>query len=223
MRTVPILPVLGLTLLSGCGGPPFRWIDVTAGLDLRIYDSPILIDFESAPLGPFPSGKTLQGVRFEFPGSPGEIVLSSATRTPERAFSRVIDASRYTLKSPSGPHVLSPGGALLGPGPDPAVEEDHLTLHFDPPVRGAWISVLMQSLDGRSHVDVRATLEDGRTDRVTLQIPRYASTSLDLSGHIMTGLRAPDSPLVRLEFIESDADAQFADCNIGYDGLYVLP
>ncbi len=215
--------VLIFTLLAGCSNPPpFQWIDLGENMTFAAYELPTLVDFESVPLGPFPGGTTLEGVRFEFPGSPGQIVLSGDTRTPERAFSRVIDPSRYHLDGTAGPRILSPGGAMLGPGPDAAVEQDHLTLHFDPPVRGAWIAVLLQSLDGRSHVDVRATLEDGRTDLRTLEIPHYGDTSLDLSGHITAGLRAPQSPLVRLEFIESDSDAQFADCNVGYDGLMLL-
>jgi hypothetical protein len=214
------------SLLLACAlcacSPAVEWLDPAAGAEVSIDPAAERVDLDALPLGAIGDGTTLGGVRLSFPGSPGVLVEQRASATPEGRFTRVIDVSLHRLEATSGTRLISPGGALLGPGPDAAVELDHLTLEFAPPVRGAWIDVLFQSLDGGSGVRLRATLLDGSVHERELAIPVREVEGFSASGAVTAGLRLTKGRLTRLEFIESDGDATFPDANVGYDTLRVL-
>ena len=67
----------------------------------------------------------------------------------------MIDPTTNKLFPTTGLNVLSPGGTTLGPGPNPAVENDGLSLTFSSPLAAFGFDHLSQSADGFSFTSVQ--------------------------------------------------------------------
>ncbi|MGK3946184.1 hypothetical protein ABK046_48520, partial [Streptomyces caeruleatus] len=75
------------------------------------------------------------------------MVAASSTLTPG-GFGGTTNTILNKLPATSGLNVLSPGGLVLGPGSNPSVEGDWLTLEFQAPVTYFGFDHLSQSADG---------------------------------------------------------------------------
>jgi hypothetical protein len=194
-----------------------------AGFDAASSGAPVRVGFDHVRSGTDVSGRRLRGARFS--AGAGEaaapIVVSAAdTFTPPGFESPVpFDPADNTLPATSGRRVLSPGGARLGPGPDPAVEDDDLVVSFDRPVTAVGFDVLFQSLDCCSFVSVTLTDPSGAViaeyDPIPTGQPEGAVASP--GGAVFVGFTASAPRIATLVVDEYDANAVFPDANIGYD------
>jgi hypothetical protein len=139
--------------------------------------------------------------------------------TPDGVFGGVVDSSTNKLPGTSGQNVLSPGGVTLGPGPDPTVEDDDITLVFPTPVASVGFDHLSQSSDGfsSSSIEVRDAL-----DTVLYAGPIPIS---DLGGGgapggaDFFGVVSDAEDIAKVIISEDDANNTFPDCNIGIDSI----
>jgi hypothetical protein len=178
------------------------------------------LNFDSIAPGTNITGQVIQGIEFQAPGSP-LIVVDAASTATTGGFSNTVDTSLNRLYATSGRNVLSPGGAELAPGPDPAREADSLTLVFHNPVVAFGLDLLWQQADPSSLTDVRV-FDD---NNVLLHSARLGSTP-QVNGNGWTGgsdffgVVATGGTLIgRIEFIEMDGDNRYPDSNIGYDSM----
>ena len=180
---------------------------------------PVRMGFDSIASGTNISGQVLDGVRFVGPYSQLIVVSSASTYTPD-GFANTTNTSLNKLPATSGLNVLSPGGAVLGPGPSPFVEGDWLTLEFQTPVTYFGFDHLSQSADGRGFTYIRVLdpnenlLYGGFVGISDLGGPG-APGGADFWGVWTTG----GSTIGRIEVIESECDAEYPDVNIGFDSL----
>ena len=180
---------------------------------------PIRNGFDSIAAGTNISGQVLDGVRYVGPYAQLFVVSSASTYTPD-GFTNTTNTSLNKLPATSGLNVLSPGGAVLGPGPSPFVEGDWLTLEFQTPVTYFGFDHLSQSADGHGFTYIRvldpsdSLLYGGFVDISDLGGPG-APGGADFWGVWTTG----GSTISRIELIESECDNVHPDVNIGFDSL----
>ena len=180
---------------------------------------PVRMGFDSIAAGTNITGQILDGVRFVGPQAPLIVVAASSTSTPG-GFSGATDTSLNKLPATSGLNVLSPGGAVLGPGSNPAVEGDWLTLEFQSPVTYFGFDHLSQSADGVGFTSIRVfdpnfnVLYSGK-----IGISNLGGGGAP-GGADFWGVYATDGTLIgRVEITEDDSDARYPDANIGFDSL----
>ena len=189
------------------------------GFNRAAGNPPIIIDFDDIPPGIDISNTTIRGVHFVRVEAPLIVVRGRDTYTPE-GFRGVRDRSRNRLYPTTGENVLSPGGVVLGPGPNPEVEGDSLTLIFEPPVQAFGYDHLSQSADGDSWVRIRVYSDSG----ALLYGGWMPISSVEGSccgnpgGTDFWGIVSSAPNIKRIEIIEAeDRDNLFPDCNIGFD------
>ena len=181
--------------------------------------SPTTIDFDGITAGTDVGGTVIGGARFVASGAPLTVVRGADTFTPVSFDSGFVGT--HTLIPTSGENVLSPGGVVLGPGSDPNVENDDLTLTFATPVAAVGFDVLWQSADGSSSAVVKVFDSEAHllfTETVpSTQLGGTGSGSP--GGRDFWGVLANDAVITRVVVDETDADGSNPDSNIGYDTL----
>lgn len=209
--------------------------------DRRMFDGiggrpPVVVDFDDlAPGGDLGVARgardTLDnvapgGIEFVAGMAPLIVVRGSDTFLGP-GYVDVRQPSRHRLVPTSGERLLSPGGEELAAGPTAALEDDDITLVFDPPVSAVGFDLLTPSADGMSFVDVAVIAIDGRV----LHAGRVATRGLaagpggqwpppsdDFFGVVSA---ANDIALVVLD--ELDQDPVCPDSNIGIDTIAFAP
>lgn len=180
---------------------------------------PVRMGFDSIAAGTDITGQLLDGVRFVGPHAPLIVVAASSTFTPG-GFTGTTNTSLNTLPATSGLNVLSPGGVVLGPGLNPGVEGDWLTLEFQAPVTYFAFDHLSQSADGVGFTSIRVF----DTNSNVLYSGNIGISNLGdggaPGGADFWGIYATDGTLIgRVEVTEGDSDARYPDSNIGFDSL----
>ena len=180
---------------------------------------PVRMGFDSIAAGTDITGQVIDGLRFVGPYAPLIVVAANSTFTPG-GFSGTTNTSLNKLPATSGLNVLSPGGAVLGPGLNPGVEGDWLTLEFQSPVTYFGFDHLSQSADSVGFTSIRVL----DTNSNVLYNGNIAISNLggagapggaDFWGIYATG----GTTIGRVEITEGDNDAQYPDANIGFDSL----
>jgi len=190
-----------------------------AGFNAAAGNPPISIDFDGISPGTDIGGATISGVTFTQTGSPLIVVRAADTYTPPAGYVGIIDASTNVLPATSGQNVLSPGGIVLGPGPDPAIESDSLTLTFTSALSAFGFDHLSQSADGASYTSI--TVFDSNNNVMYSGIIPIsnvggigggAPAAADFWGIVSTG-----ADIKQIVITETDNNNVFPDCNIGFD------
>jgi hypothetical protein len=182
-----------------------------------------VIDFDDISPDTDISGQQISGVQFVQVGAPLIVVRADDTYTPPDGWGGTArNPSQNKLIATTPENVLSPGGRELVPGPDPN-QEDSPILIFAQPIQAFGFDHISQSADGLSFTSVRVIGIDGSvlySDRIPISNTGPADDALpaaDFWGILF------DSPLIaRIEFIETDNNNIYPDCNIGYDTMIVV-
>ena len=209
----------------GCGVSAFAASVTVFAQDLNGFNAaagnpPIGVDFDSTAPGTDIGGTTINGVLFTATGSPLIVVKGADTQT-SGAYSGVVDASTNKLLPTSGANVLSPGGAVLSPGPDAAVEDDGVEIEFDSPVKAVGFDHLSQSADGFGFTSVQV-FDDANNSLFSGTIPISNVGGLpggNPGGADFWGIVSDTANIDVVRITEGDADANFPDNNIGFDTL----
>jgi hypothetical protein len=230
--------------LAAAKNPAPRGSCANVCLNLADFDRaagapPIVIDFESMPCGLTVDGQTHCGVMFQMVRAPLEVVCAEDTYTPS-GFKEARHAERCSLRATSGQMLLSPGGAVLAPGPNPAVEDDDIIMTFSPPVACVGLDHISQYADGMSYTRVKVIAEDGTVlHEGTIDIgsgrwliehgdqrfiggdevpPNDPNSTVDFWGFVS---RAANIHQVRID--ETDDNDVCPDSNIGIDSVRFAP
>lgn len=211
-----------------------------AEFDAAAGAPPIVIDFDNLPCGFSLDGQTMCGVTFQMVNAPLEVVCAEETFTPE-GFKDAAGARERRLRATSGRMLLSPGGPELGPGPDPMIEDDDVTLVFDPPVACIGFDHVSQLADGMSYTRVQVVAVDGQLlyeGTIDIGLGRWlsehgerrfdgpggappvedADATADFWGFVA------DQAIIReLRIDEADDNDVCPDSNIGIDSLRYAP
>ncbi len=184
----------------------------------------VIIDFEDIAPGTDITNQTIEGIKFEpnllTRSAPLIVVKGNDTYTPS-GFSPA-GSGNNTLFATSGDNVLSPGGEILGPGPNATLENDDLTLIFTDPVSAVGFDVLFQSLDGASFTYVKLLDASDNILYPSTMIPTTAAPNWDC-GTVFVGFVSDSSNIAKIVIDEQDGNAANADCNIGFDTLRFGP
>jgi hypothetical protein len=194
---------------------------------------PIAIDFDRAIPGDDLAGQTQCCVAFQKVNAPLIVVRQDETYTPP-GFRDLANPGEYALKATSGIQLLSPGGPRLGPGPDPAIEDDDISMIFNPPVAAVGFDHVSQYADGNSYTHVQVfdvagneiyagTIEIGPDwerygGRIISSIEPIANATTDFWGIVSASANIRE---IRID--ERDDDSVNPDCNIGIDTLRFAP
>ena len=192
---------------------------------------PVSVTFDNLAAGDDIASENLCGVTFQPVNAPLIVVRAADTYTPE-GFRDLPDPKPYALVASSGDQLLSPGGAKLGPGPDPAIEDDDIVLTFEPPVAAVGFDHISQLADGMSYTSVQvidvngnvlydATLEIGEVfeQRSYLShLPEAHNSTVDFWGIV-----SQSSNIREIRIDERDDNEVCPDSNIGIDTLRFAP
>ena len=187
--------------------------------------APVAVDFDDHLDGDELLGEIATGVVIVGGRAPLMVVRADRTFTPDR-YENTADPAAYRLHATSGEMILSPGGIELGPGPDPQLEDDDVTLIFDPPVAAVGFDLLLPSLDGMSFVDVVVIAVDGEIlHSGGIHVPRADAerTSFPPSGAAFWGYVADGCRISEVRLDERDEDPVCPDANIGLDSIRIAP
>jgi|GEM_PF-2890024 len=185
-----------------------------AGFNLAAGNPPIIIDFDDIPAGTDISNTTIRGIHFMRVQAPLVVVRGRDTYTPP-GFDGVRNADLNRLYPTTGENVLSPGGVVLGPGPNPAIEGDSIILIFDPPVQAFGYDHLSQSADGHSLVYISVYSEAG--DLLYSAMIPISSIDGGSGGADFWGIVSNTANIKRIEIVDTDDNWVYPDCNIGFD------
>lgn len=226
MKICPLaaLPALALCLIGipAAHGAITIFAQDLAGFNAAGGNPAVAFDFDSTAPGTDITGTTINGVTFTGPGAPLIVVRGADTYTPA-GFNGVIDASTNKLIPTSGENVLSPGGIVLGPGPDPAIENDDLTLDLDTPTTAFGFDHLSQSADGFSFTNV-TVFDDLNNVLYSGIVPISNVGGLGggaPAGDDFWGITSTSANIKRVVVDEMDDNAQYPDSNIGYDTIRI--
>lgn len=182
----------------------------------------VAFDFDSTAPGTDITGATINGVTFSGPGAPLIVVRGADTYTPD-GFVGVIDASTNKLIPTTGANVLSPGGIVLGPGPNPAIEKDDLTLDFDTPTTAFGFDHLSQSADGFSFTNI-SVFDDLNNLLYSGIVPISNVGGLGggaPAGDDFWGITSTSANIKRIVVDEMDDNNVYPDSNIGFDTIRI--
>jgi hypothetical protein len=200
----------------------------------------VSLSLEGVPAGSEMPSRPLPGVWFSATGAGLVVVSADETSSPDLFFedvhtfplgkdeaaamtpeTRRVDASLSRLPATTGEHILSPGGKVLGPGPDPKIEEDDLTIAFDPPARAVGFDLLTQSRDGQSQVGIR--ILDARGGVLFEGDVPIGHSQGHAGGADFWGVVCGAALIARVEIDERDSNDRYPDCNIGFDSFRIVP
>jgi hypothetical protein len=221
LKTICLLCV-GLLLLAV---PHYASAGVTvysqnlAGFNTAAGNPPITINFDSIASGTDISGQTISGVTFIQQGAPLIVVKGTDTYTPAGVFSGTVDISTNKLYSTSGLNVLSPGGVVLGPGLNNAIENDSLELLFASPVSAFGFDHLSQSADSASYTFINVY----DASNILLYSGGVPISNINNmgggapGGADFWGILSTSANISKIIITEADNNAVYPDCNIGFD------
>jgi hypothetical protein len=187
------------------------------GFNAAAGNPPIAIDFDGITPDTDITNNTIAGVKLEGPGSPLLVVKGTDTYTTFWG-----GPPGCKLFPTSGENVLSPGGKVLGPGPNSSIEFDDLTLIFTAPVSAFGFDYLSQSADGASYADI----EVYNASNVLLYSGNLPITNNGLAGPggaDFWGIVSTSADIAKIVINEQDDDATYPDCNVGYDTFRFQP
>ena len=215
-----------LIVTVACFGSPAEaqttvWAQNLVGFNAAAGSPPVSVSFDTIGAGTDIGGTTIAGATFLAGAAPLIVVKGADTFTPGAGFTGVSDPGIHKLLPTSGLNVLSPGGLLLGPGPNPGVENDDLTLLFSQPVSAFGFDHLSQSADGFSYTSV-TVYDVGNNVLFSGTIP-ISSLAGGAGGADFWGITSSSANIKKIVFDEGDGDSNYADCNIGFDTLRFVP
>jgi len=181
-----------------------------------------VIDFDNISSDTNISQQEISGVQFVQTGAPLIVVRAEDTYTPPDGWDgSARNPSQNKLIATTPENVLSPGGRELVPGPDPN-QEDSLTLIFRERIQAFGFDHISQSADGLGFTSVRVIGIDGTVlYSGTIPISNAGPADDALPAADFWGIVFDNPVIKRIEFLESDRNNQFPDCNIGYDTMIV--
>jgi|GEM_PF-2310684 len=214
--SVAVMMVVGLLTVS----PSLAAVQVfsknLAGFDAAAGSPPITINFDNFAPGTDITDTTISGVLLQGPGAPLEVVKASDTFTNFWG-----NPPQCKLVATTGENVLSPGGIVLGPGPNNAVENDDLTLIFSLPVSAFGFDHLSQSSDGASYTQI-AVYDPGNVVLYSGTVPISALAG-GAGGADFWGIVSDSANIAKIVINEDDNNATNPDCNIGFDTFRFHP
>ncbi len=209
-------------------------LQVLSDLDLFIALSGgevLVVDPDRFGLGESVDGRNYGGMTILASAAQPLVVRADQAAIPRS--SAMPDSGRYRLIKMPGlgslgrNHIISPGGPVLALGPNAAVEDDDLTLVFDPPVSAAGFTILTPSADGLSFVEVNVLDAEGRQlfkGQVNLErLNPDSGARYPRPGSAFWGCIAETPLIARIEIDEQDSDDACPDSNIGYAELWFAP
>ena len=206
-----------------------------AGFNAAVSGPLNTINFDDMAPGTFLySGISVQGVTFQTSGSPLIVVKGADTYTPDGFVSQGHGIPFYSptiipginqLLPTSGEMILSPGGVVLGPGPNNNIEKDDIDLVFDVPVKAFGFDLLTQSSDyPNSYVSIDVF---DAADVLLYHTDHIPITQLGLNGpggSDFWGIVSSTADIKRISVLEGDMNNIYPDSNVGYDSLrYGVP
>ena len=227
LHAAAVVLVPGLLICIGVGGGGASAAVVEFPQDLAGFtaaagagSSAVTVDFDDLPSGSDIDGQTIRGATFNAIGSP-LVVVDASTTASGGAHAQPFNATN-ALTATGGANILSPGGAVLGPGPDPVVENDDLQLVFAEPVGYVGVDHLSQRADGESFTRVQALSSGGATLIDTI-IPISSlpagEDGVVPGGADFWGIVSDANDIASIIFNEVDEDKSAADNNVGYDSF----
>jgi hypothetical protein len=193
-----------------------------SGFESATGNLTIGISFDDIAAGTNISGTTINGIKFDSNTAPLFVVKGTDTYTPAGVFSGTVDISTNKLFATSGANVLSPGGIVLGPGPNDPIENDGLILTFSTPAMAFGFDHLSQSADGLGYTYVYVYTQSGLSIN-GINIPIHGSSGGAPGGADFWGVTTTnDDKITKIVITEIDNNATYPDCNIGYDSFYVV-
>lgn len=197
---------------------------------------PVVVDFDemrvgdnlNAAGGASPSAMDLASCGVDFVAFAAPLVVVRAADTfLGLGYRDVREPRRHFLVATSGEQVLSPGGSELAPGPAFGLEEDDLTLVFDPPVCAVGFDLLTPSADGMSFVEVTVLDHEGRVLHAGTIATRAVAASFGEQwpppGTDFFGVVSGERNIAAVVIDERDGNAECPDSNIGLDTLRFAP
>lgn len=191
-----------------------------AGFNAAAGTPPVSIDFDDLSTGTDIGGMNLNGVTFTA-GSAALIVEDGNSTWTPGGFSGVIDPNTNRLFPTSGSLVLTPGGLELGPGSNPPLENDDVTLTFDVPIAAFGFDHLSQSADGVTFTSIYVF---NASDALLFYSWIVISNVGDIGGGApgaadFYGIVSATANIKKIVIEELDGDSVYPDCNIGIDTL----
>jgi hypothetical protein len=197
------------------------FVQDAAGFAAATDNAAVTAGFDDVAAGSEIGGQSFGGATFTAPGAPLTVVDAASTATVG-TFELPYNQTNRLFASTGG-NVLSPGGAALGPGADPAVENDDLRIDFASPVAFVGFDHLAQRLDGQGFTRVAVINAAGDTvlDEVIpiSTLDADAETGIIPGGVDFWGIVSDDNDIAALIFNEVDEDANGPDSNVGYDSF----
>ncbi len=124
----------------------------------------------------------------------------------------------------SGAMVLSPGGAILAPGPNPAVENDDLGIEFAMPVAAFGFDLLWQSADCCTTTTIRVfDAQDTLLGSFDAPTPNPGAGGGVPGAAQFWGIVSDGPGIGRILVDEMDGNDEFPDANLGFDTLRFSP
>jgi hypothetical protein len=191
----------------------------------RSGSAPLVMTFDEFGSGQILSHQVVEGVDLRGGLAPLLVVAADETSLGE-GYENVADGTAYRLHATSGRNILSPGGSLLAAGPNPAVEDDDVTIRFNPPVAAVGFDFLTPSLDGMSFTSVTVIGIDGEvlhSGDVSLPHAQAEGTAYPPSGSVFWGFVAENRVISEVRIDERDGDPSCPDANIGIDSIRFAP
>ncbi|MBS0197761.1 MAG: hypothetical protein JSR77_13485 [Planctomycetes bacterium] len=185
-------------------------------------DSFVAVNFDSVPAGTNIADQMLGGIVFLQTGGAAPIVVNAADTVTPAGFAGAPHPETNKLIATTGDRVLSPGGVVLGPGPNPQIEDDDLTLLFSTPVKAFGFDHISQSADGAGFTSIVVRTSSGAV---------LYSGSIPISnlggggapaGVDFWGIVSSDFNIARVDINEGDSNDQYPDSNIGFDTLRIV-
>jgi hypothetical protein len=220
-----LLICLGHVCVGGGGGVAsaavVEFTQDLSGFTAAAGSSSVTVGFDDQANGTDIGGQTLGGgATFNAIGSP--LIVVDASTTASGGGSAEPSNATNKLTATSGANVLSPGGALLGVGPDPAVENDDVQLVFDQPVGFVGVDHLSQRADGQGFTRVEVFGSDGSTLLNTIipisNLPA-GEDGIIPGGADFWGVVSDANDIASITFDEVDEDDTAPDNNVGYDSF----
>ncbi len=217
-----VFAVLAIVEVPSAGAlPTITFYNNLTEFNTAAGSPPVVVNFDDIAPGTDITNQTINGVTFktnlQTVSAPLIVVKANDTYTSD-GFSPAGNANN-TLFATSGSNVLSPGGIILGPGPNATLENDDLTLIFANPVASVGFDVLFQSLDGSSYTSV-AVLDasDNILYQGTISIPAKPNS---VGGAVFVGFVSNSTNIAKIVVDDKDGNASYPDANIGFDTIRV--
>jgi hypothetical protein len=224
-RLPAVVLVPGLLISIGGGGgvasaAVVEFPQDLAGFTAAAGSSDVDVNFDDIASGTDIGGTKIGEATFNAIGSP--LIVVDASTTASGGGSTIPAGPSNKLTATSGANVLSPGGAVLGVGPDATVENDDVQLVFDQPVGYVGVDHLSQRADGQGFTRVEVLGTGGDTLLETIipisNLPPGEDGVIP-GGVDFWGVVSESNDIASITFNEVDEDDSAADDNVGYDSF----